>query len=185
MSTCDFPHAVMKATNLLSKVTCAAAVAAAIFGLSSVAVGQEAAISRQDKEFLKNAAEMGAAEVQLGKLASEKATSADVKALGKKLAEDHSKANTELADLAKKKNVEIPMEPNAAQKRSISAFEKKSGEEFDKEFREHVAKDHEKAIKSFTETAKESKDPDVKAFAEKNIKSLQEHHQSAGGQERR
>ena len=185
MAACDFAHAVMKATNLLTKLTCAAAVAAAMLGLASTASAQADAISRQDKEFLKNAAEMGAAEVQLGKLATEKASSPDVKALGKKLAEDHSKANAELADLAKKKNVEVPMEPNAAQKRSISAFEKRSGEEFDKEFKEHVAKDHEKAIKSYTEAAKESKDPDVKAFAEKNLKSLQEHHQSAGGTERR
>ena len=47
---------------------------------------------------------------------------------------------------------------------------------FDNEFKEHVAKDHEKVIKSFSDAAKDSKDPDVKAFAERNLESLKEHH---------
>ena len=47
------------------------------------------------------------------------------------------------------------------------------------------ADNHDRQADHFTEAAKESKDQDVKAFAEKNLKSLHEHHQSAGGQERR
>jgi putative membrane protein len=148
-------------------------------GISSAAWGQTDALTKEDKEFLKNASEMGLTEVELGKLAAEKGGSAEVKALGKKLMADHKKSNAELAKLAKSKKVELKMDETAAQKQMIAAFEKKSGAEFDKEFREHVAKDHEKAIKTFSDAAKDTKDPDVKAFAEKNLAALKEHHDAA------
>jgi putative membrane protein len=148
-------------------------------GLSYGLQAQQDAVTKEDKEFLKNASELGLTEQQLGKLASEKGNSPEVKALGKKLVSDHKKTNADLEKLAKSKKVELDMKPTAAQKQMISAFENKSGEEFDKEFREHVAKDHEKAIKMFSDAAKDTKDPDVKQFAEKNLGSLKEHHEAA------
>jgi putative membrane protein len=137
---------------------------------------QEDALTREDKEFLKNASELGMTEVELGKLAIKNGGSDDVKKLGKKLVSDHQKTNAELSKLAKKKNVELKMEPTVAQKKMISSFENKSGAEFDKEFREHAAKDHKDAIKTFEDAAKDAKDPDVKSFAEKNLSTLKEHH---------
>jgi putative membrane protein len=148
-------------------------------GLATFADAQEDALTKQDKEFLKKASELGMTETELGKLATQRGSSAEVKALGKKLAADHAKANADLEKLAKSKKVELKMDETLAQKQMISSFEKKSGAEFDKEFKEHVAKDHEKAIKTFSDAAKDTKDPDVKAFAEKNLESLKEHHSAA------
>lgn len=147
-------------------------------------LAQDDALTREDKEFLKNASEIGITEVELGKLAEQKG-GPEVKKLGAMLVADHSKSNQELATLAKSKKVELKMEPAATQKQMLSAFEGKSGAEFDKEFKEHVTKDHEKAIKTFQDAAKDAKDPDVKAFATKNLKGLQAHHSAAGGQEKK
>ena len=156
-------------------------VLAAAFATACVVVAQTDAINREDKEFLKNASEMGWAEIELGKLAAEKGTAADVKALGAKLVADHNKGNADLIILAKSKGVDLGHQPTALQKRMLAAFEGKTGAEFDKEFREHARKDHEKAIKTFTDAAKDAKDPDVKAYAVKNLAMLQEHLQMAGG----
>jgi putative membrane protein len=135
-------------------------------------------VSHGDKEFLKNASEMGRTEVAMGKLA-EKKGGAEAKKLGETLVADHTKSNAELKTLLKKKNVEIKDEPTSAEKKMLSSLEGKSGAEFDKEFFEHAKKDHEKAIKSFEDAAKETKDADIKAFAEKNLKTLHKHHKMA------
>jgi len=53
-------------------------------------------LSGADSDFLKEAAQGGMMEVQLGKLAQEKAADEKVKQFGKRMDQDHSKANDEL-----------------------------------------------------------------------------------------
>lgn len=154
---------------------------AAAFAMACVVVAQTDALTREDKEFLKNASEMGFTEVELGRLGAEKGTAEDVKALGAKMMADHNKANSDLIILAKSKGVELGFQPNVAQKRMIAAFEGKTGAKFDKEFREHARKDHEKAIRAFADAAADAKDPDVKAYALKHLTMLKEHLLMAGG----
>lgn len=164
----------MKNISLLAAATCAA------LALATTAIAADA-ISREDKEFLKNAGELGVTEVQLGTLAVEKATSPELKALGARLVADHTKSNQELVAIAKAKGVEMTLEPTVAQKKMIAEFKAKSGAEFDKELMEHVRKDHEKGIHTFADAAADSKDADIKAFAAKNIAVMKEHHTMAGG----
>ena len=52
-----------------------------------------------DRKFLTEAAQGGLAEIELGKLAVEKASNPDVKAFGHHMMEDHGKANEELGKL--------------------------------------------------------------------------------------
>src|SRR4051812_20462780 len=49
-----------------------------------------------DHTFVTKAAQGGLAEVKLGQLATQKASSSDVKAFGQQMVDDHSKANDEL-----------------------------------------------------------------------------------------
>ena len=51
-----------------------------------------------DKKFVMDAAVGGMAEVELGKLAAEKATNPEVKQFGQRMVDDHTKANDELKD---------------------------------------------------------------------------------------
>ena len=155
---------------------------AALAALSFATVGRAAdALSREDKEFLKNAAELGVTEVELGKLAVERATSAELKALGARLVTDHTASNDELVALAVKKGVEMKLEPTSVQKKMLADFKAKVGAEFDKELMEHVRKDHEKGLRTFADAAADSKDADIKAFAMKNVAVMKEHHNLATG----
>ena len=159
------------------------ALVAGAFAISNAGLAQTDAVTKEDKEFFKNAGELNMTETTLGRLAQEQAFSPEVKALGATLEADHTAMTTDLVALAGKKGVELTMEPTATQKKMLAAFKGKTGAEFDREFREHVAKDHEKAIKMFTDAAKDSKDAEVKAFAAKNLVSLQAHHQMVGGKQ--
>jgi predicted outer membrane protein len=63
-----------------------------------------------DEAFVMKAAMGGMAEVDLGKLAAEKATSGDVKKFGQRMADDHSKSNDDLKTLARNKHITLPTE---------------------------------------------------------------------------
>lgn len=155
---------------------------AALSALSFVSNSMAAdALSHGDKEFLKDAGELGTTEVALGNIAVAQATSAELKTLGARLVADHSKSNEELVALVVAKGGQMTIEPTSMQKQMLASFKAKAGAEFDKELMEHVRKDHEKAIKLFAQAANASVDPDVKAFAVKNLPALQEHSTMAGG----
>lgn len=156
------------------------AVAVTALAFAGIATAQDE-VSKADKEFIKNAAELGRTEVEMGRIGQEKATDPQLKKLSAELIKDHTKGQGELKELAKKKGVEVEGEPTSAQKKMLLRLREKSGEEFDKEFREHAVKDHEKGIKMMQDAAEDTKDPDIKAFATKQIPIMQEHLAMASG----
>ena len=72
---------------------------------------QSGKVSPADKLFMRKAARGGKAEVELGKLAQEKASSPEVKQFGQRMVTDHSKANEKLQSVASSKGVDLPKEP--------------------------------------------------------------------------
>src|SRR6476661_3715845 len=60
-------------------------------------------LSAGDTKFMRGAATGGMEEVELGKLAAQKASSPDVKSFGQHMVDDHSKANDQLKALAAQK----------------------------------------------------------------------------------
>ena len=135
--------------------------------------------SAKDAKFLKEAADGGMAEVELGKLAADKASSPEVKQFGQRMVEDHGKANDELKDLATQKHVDLPAEPSAKHKATMARLEKLSGEQFDKAYMADMLKDHKKDVAAFQRQSVSAQDPDVKSFAEKTLPTLQEHLKQA------
>ena len=128
-----------------------------------------------DATFVKKAAEGGLAEVELGKLAAEKASNEDVKKFGQKMVDDHGKANDQLKEVAAKDNIELPTEPNAKDKAEKARLEKLSGEQFDRAYMKAMVKDHTKDVKEFQHESTSAKNPDVKSFAEQTLPTLQQH----------
>lgn len=132
-----------------------------------------------DKMFIKKAAQGGMSEVELGKMAAEKGSSDAVKQFGQKMADEHSKANEELKALAEQKGVKLPAETNAAGKAMKAKLDKLSGEQFDKAYAMHMVKDHTNDVAEFKKEASSGKDPEVKAWAEKTVPTLEGHLQMA------
>jgi putative membrane protein len=120
-------------------------------------------LSATDKAFMKKAAKGGMMEVAMGKMAEEKGQSEDVKAFGKRMVTDHSKANTELMSLAEKKGVKLPTEKAAKEWTS------------DKDYMDAMVKDHEKDLAEFQGEANNGSDPDLKKFAERTAKVVEGH----------
>jgi putative membrane protein len=136
-------------------------------------------LSAADQKFVKEAAEGGMAEVELGRLAVEKASSDNVKKFGQRMVDDHSKANDKLKEIATSKGVTLPESPNAKQRATKARLEKLSGNEFDKAYMKDMLKDHKQDVADFQKESKTGKDSDVKNFASQTLPTLQDHLKNA------
>jgi putative membrane protein len=117
----------------------------------------------------------GMAEVELGRLATERAASSDVKAFGQMMVSDHSKANDELKQIASAKGLALPTDLDAAHKSKVAKMEKLSGAEFDRAYMDEMVADHKKDVAEFRKQSTSGKDSDLKAFAAKTLPTLEDH----------
>ena len=130
----------------------------------------------RDRKFLDKAAMGGLAEVKLGQLAVDKGESPTVKEFGKRMVDDHGKANDELKEIASKKNMPMPTSMSPQQQATYDKLSKLSGAQFDKAYMDAMVKDHDKDVKEFKkETADGGLDPDLKAWAQKTLNVIEEH----------
>jgi len=130
---------------------------------------------KNDQSFVTKAAEGGLAEVELGKLAAQKASSPDVKNFAQRMVDDHSKANDELKSIASQKNITLPTAMSAKDKADYNRFSKLSGAAFDRAYMQHMLSDHRTDISEFQYEARSGQDSDVRGFASKTLPTLQEH----------
>jgi len=128
-----------------------------------------------DKKFAKDAALGGMAEVELGKLAAQKASNDAVKQFGQRMVDDHSKANEHLKQMASKSNIEVPEALDSKHQSRVDKLAKLSGPAFDKAYVKDQLKDHERDVDDFKSEAENSSDPNVKQFAMQTLPTLEEH----------
>ncbi|MDB5146998.1 MAG: hypothetical protein JWQ57_1018 [Mucilaginibacter sp.] len=133
------------------------------------------AVTADDAKFATEAANAGLAEVAAGELASEKATNAKVKDFAKMMVTDHTKANDELAAIAKNKNITLPSAPDEDHQKMKADLAAKSGADFDKAYVDAMVKGHKKVESLFEDASKNCKDADLKAFAAKTLPTIQHH----------
>ena len=128
-----------------------------------------------DKKFLQEAAIGGLTEVELGKLAAQKASSDDVKKFGQKMVDDHSKANDQLKEIAGKESVEVPSSLDPKHQSRLDKLSKLDGPAFDKAYIKDQLKDHEHDVNAFQTEAQSGQNPNIKQFAASTLPTLQEH----------
>jgi len=132
-------------------------------------------VKADDQKFVKEAALGGMTEVEVGKLAQEKASSDAVKQFGKKLEQDHSKANDQLKQAAARDGLTVPDTLDSKHQKRIDKLSKLSGEAFDKAFIKDAVKDHQNDIREFKNESQNGTHPSIKNFASDAIPVLQEH----------
>ena len=136
-------------------------------------------LSSGDSDFIKEAAQGGMMEVQLGKAAQDKASNEKVKEFGKRMEQDHSKANDELKKIASDKGVQLSSDLDKKHKSKMDKLTKLSGAEFDRQYMRDMVSDHKDDIKKFQNEADKGKDADLKKFASQTLPTLKEHLQLA------
>jgi len=128
-----------------------------------------------DNSWLMKAAGGGMAEVELGKLAQSQGSSDEVKQFGKRMVDDHSKANDELMQIASRKGITLPTSLDAKHQATRDRLSKLNGAAFDKAYMEDMVKDHREDVSEFRKEASNGQDSDLKAFAAKTLPTLEDH----------
>jgi len=146
-----------------------------LFAGISMAQKESASRLAADNRFITKAAEGGMAEVEMGQLAVQHASSEKVKAFGQRMIDDHSKANDELKKIASQKGVTLPSTIDAKSKAAIDRLSKLNGAEFDRAYMQEMVKDHHEDVAEFQKEAQSGDDADVKDFASKTVPTLQDH----------
>jgi putative membrane protein len=136
-------------------------------------------LSAEDRRFMMEAAAGGLMEVELGRMAAQKASSADVKSFGQRMVTDHGQANQRLMQIAAQKNVTLPTTLPADKRKDMDKLSALSGAEFDKMYMSHMLKDHKKDISEFEKASNNGRDSSVKSFAQTTLPTLREHMQMA------
>lgn len=126
-------------------------------------------LSHGDKAFLKKAAKSGMTEVAISEAVLDHLSNAQLKSFAQMMVTDHTAANNELASLAASKGVQLPPQnPDL-----VTDWSKKT-DDVDSTYLKKMVSDHEEAVKLF-EKASKSSDPDIAAFAQKTLPTLQHH----------
>lgn len=142
---------------------------------SSQGKSSAARLTMADRQFLNEAAEGNKAEVELGQLAQQKASSDDVKKFGQRMVDDHTKAGQQVDQLASEKGVNVPDKLSAKDQATKARLEKLSGKQFDEAYMRDMVRDHAKDVSAFQREARTAKDSDVKSYAQNTVGTLQDH----------
>jgi putative membrane protein len=139
-----------------------------------------AAFAATSNDFVDKAAAGGIAEIETSRLALEKSASADVKEFANMMITDHSKANDELATIAKKHDIEVPDTTTLVKQAKEKILDMRD-ESFDAAYANNQVKAHEDTIELFKKEADTVTDDKVKgatelkAFAQKMLPGLEKH----------
>jgi putative membrane protein len=121
------------------------------------------------------AGQLSMMEVELGRLAVQRGSSAGVKQYGEQMVEEHTRANQELMQLAMQKKVELPTEMSTQNTAMIDRLSGLSGRSFDTAYKQAMIDSHNQAIALFQAQSQQGQDPQLKAWATQKLPNLQAH----------
>jgi putative membrane protein len=104
-------------------------------------------VNAGDKHFIDDMIADGTAEIELAKMAEERAASPDVKRFAQMMMTDHTKAGAQLKQIASTYNVQPdPNEDAGKHKDLIDKLSKLRGRDFDREYMSAMVNDHQDAV---------------------------------------
>jgi putative membrane protein len=136
---------------------------------------QERGMETEESDFLRKAVSGGKMEVELGKLAVERAASETVKEFGQKMVDDHSKANQELMQIINNSNLNVSEEYLEEHQEHVRTMGARTGIDFDRNYMRLMVKDHMEDIRAFEDAAQNHPDEQVRNWAERTLPVLRQH----------
>jgi len=166
-----------KAAPTILSFAIAAAAASTVGATPAAAAADPGAAG--DRRFLEQAAREGLAEVKLGELAAGKAEDPRVKTLARAMLDDFRKLNDELRQLAAAKGIALPADLDKQEAFDYGALARLCCYEFNRYYVNMMAEYHIRDVRHFRSEAKHTADPDLRRFADANLRVLKDHREKA------
>ena len=137
-------------------------------------------LSAEDARSLQRAARLSDAQVEAGRLGSEKAGGAEVKQLASSIAEEHARLRQALGALAAEHRVELQgREAAGIEDRSLAALRQASGEAFDRAFLSRQLGLYQIMARLYQTMASNSPDPGLQRIGIMALAALRGHFETA------
>jgi putative membrane protein len=135
--------------------------------------------SAQDIAFLRDAAQLSLAEVQIGELIVQKAQSTALRVYGQQLVNDHTAALQQLVALATQEQISVPTSVTSADRERLRRLGSANGPAFETLARQIAVQAHEEAITRFETALERVQDADIRGYARAQLPILRAHLQTA------
>jgi len=103
-------------------------------------------VSRGDRDFVQDVSQMNAEEIDLSRLAAERASSPDVKQFAQKLVDEHTAAGEKLSGVATQNGLETKTGLDDSHRKLHDDLVAKQGVDFDKSYLDAMVDDHENMV---------------------------------------
>jgi putative membrane protein len=123
---------------------------------------------------VRKATEGGLREIEAGKLASEKASSIEIRAFAKHMVDTHTRSNAELKAIVSVTPSSTALKPSAED--TLGSL---SGAAFDRAYMTKMVQDHQAAIDLFEAEVRNGRDTAVKQWANVLLPAVRGHWQNA------
>ena len=131
-----------------------------------------------DQQFVDFAAQTDMTEAHLGQIAQDKGGQA-VREYGQTLRSDHTGDYHQLTEAAQKAGLTVPKAIDAQEDRVINSLDKLQGETFNRRYVHEMLMGHEHDIAVYKQEAQDAASPEVKAYSQHALPTLQKHLEEA------
>jgi putative membrane protein len=159
----------------LCVIGCVIAASAVVFHTTFAVDAQAESTSAFEQSYLYEATEGQQAEVALGQMAVQKASSDRVKQYGARMMQDHRRISEELGKLTSQEGIRETGELNMPHQRIQRMLSQLSVKEFDKAYMAFMVQDHIKVIGDWEQRAPTLTDPKVKHWMADLLPILKDH----------
>ena len=108
--------------------------------------GRDTDVSKGDRDFVNDLTIANMAEIELGRMAAEKAANAEVKRFGQMMVDDHTAAGEKLKPIAAQHSITMPTELDEKHADLRDKLAKLGGAEFDREYMKAMVGGHEDVV---------------------------------------
>ena len=106
----------------------------------------DSGVSSSDRDFVQDVSQMNAAEIDLSRLAVERAANPAVKQFAQKLVDEHTAAGEKLSGVATQNSIQTRTDLDDSHRKLHDTLAGKSGADFDKSYIDAMVNDHEKMV---------------------------------------
>jgi putative membrane protein len=150
------------------------------------AVSAFGALHSNDRHLMVKLGRGDTSEVGLARIVEPKATDHEVREFAHRMISDHSAAFDQLREIARHEHVRLEGGMDAEHQRFAAKLRRKRlGAPYDRTYIEEMVQDHRKDRQDVREALREIRNPDLKAWAENELKTIEEHLHMAQEIERR
>lgn len=148
-------------------------------GMGASGSMQQGKLSPADRQFAEETAMCNRAELELSKVAAQKASNPSVKQFAQMMMQDHGQGSSQLTTVSQQKGMKPPTDVPEPDKRMRDRLQEVSGQQVDMMYMKHMYAAHMKDLTSFQLYAQTGQDPDLKRFANSQVPVLQQHLRQA------